>query len=50
MENLKYRELGLTREKCLYCPPNTFNRLEFEKDILRFLRFLINPDGPEQRR
>ena len=50
VENLKYREPGLMREKCLYCPPNTFNRLEFEKDILRFLRFLINPDGPEQRR
>lgn len=42
-ENLEYRQLGLMRDKCLHCPPNTFNRLEFEKDILKFLRFLVNP-------
>lgn len=42
-ENLEYRQFKLMREKCLYCPPNTFNRLEFQKDLLRFLQFLINP-------
>jgi MoaA/NifB/PqqE/SkfB family radical SAM enzyme len=42
-ENLSYRELGLMDEKCRHCPPNTFNRLEFQKDIFRFLRFFINP-------
>ena len=41
--NLDYRQLRLIRDKCLYCLPNTFNRLEFQKDLLRFLRFLINP-------
>jgi MoaA/NifB/PqqE/SkfB family radical SAM enzyme len=41
--NLDYRQSRLVREKCLYCVPNTFNRLEFQKDLLRFLRFLINP-------
>jgi hypothetical protein len=41
--NLDYRQLRLMRDKCLYCLPNTFNRLEFQKDLLRFLRFLINP-------
>jgi len=40
-ENLKYRDLKLIREKCLHCPPNTFNRLEFQKDLLRFLRFCL---------
>ncbi len=39
-DNLNYRRLSLVREKCLDCVPNTFNRLEFQKDILRFLYFL----------
>lgn len=42
-ENIEYRELGLMQEKCVYCPPNTFNRLEFGKDILKYLEFLATP-------
>jgi MoaA/NifB/PqqE/SkfB family radical SAM enzyme len=40
-ENLAYRECRLMRDKCLHCPPNTFDRLEFQKDLLRFFRFLL---------
>jgi len=40
-ENLRYRRENLIREKCKKCPPNTFNRFEFEKDLLKFLKFLV---------
>lgn len=39
-ENLEYRKFGLIRDTCDHCLPNTFNRLEFQKDLLRLLRFL----------
>jgi len=42
-ENLAYRQAGLLRDKCRFCPPNTFNRMTFEKDIVRFFRFLVSP-------
>lgn len=40
-ENIDYRINFLKREKCPVCPPRTFNRLEVQKDILRYLRFLM---------
>jgi MoaA/NifB/PqqE/SkfB family radical SAM enzyme len=40
-KNLTYREFGLMRHSCRHCPPNTFDRLEFQKDLLRFLRFSL---------
>lgn len=39
--NLMYREKKLIQEKCKRCPPNSFNRIELEKDILKYLIFLI---------
>jgi hypothetical protein len=41
-DNLAYRELSLMRKRCLHCPPHTFNRLEFGKDLAKYLGFLIN--------
>jgi len=41
-ENLSYRDSELLQGKCAYCLPNTFNRLEFQKDLLRFFHFLID--------
>jgi MoaA/NifB/PqqE/SkfB family radical SAM enzyme len=43
-ENLDYRQSALTQGKCLHCPPYTFNWLEFEKDILKYFKFLIVPN------
>jgi sulfatase maturation enzyme AslB (radical SAM superfamily) len=40
-ESLRYRREELIPEKCRACPPNTFNRMELEKDILKYLLFLI---------
>jgi MoaA/NifB/PqqE/SkfB family radical SAM enzyme len=40
-ENLRYRQEELIQKKCRNCPPNTFNRIELEKDILKYLLFLI---------
>lgn len=40
-ENLRYRREELIPKKCRACPPNTFNRMELEKDVLRYLLFLI---------
>jgi MoaA/NifB/PqqE/SkfB family radical SAM enzyme len=42
-ENLNYRRSGLVKDECLHCPPYTFNRLEFEKDVLKYLKFLMIP-------
>jgi molybdenum cofactor biosynthesis enzyme MoaA len=39
--NLTYRKKKIIKEKCKSCIPNTFNRIELEKDILKFLIFLI---------
>jgi len=40
-DNLRYRRDELILTRCRTCPPNTFNRIELEKDILRYLLFLI---------
>ncbi len=40
-DNLSYRKNELIRKKCQTCPPNTFNRFELEKDLLKYLRFLV---------
>ncbi len=40
-DNLKYRKKELIQTKCKSCPPNTFNRIELEKDLLKYLKFLI---------
>lgn len=39
-EQLRYRKKELLATVCPQCPPNTFNRLEVEKDCLRYLLFL----------
>jgi hypothetical protein len=39
-KNLEYRSQDLLKRKCKKCPPYTFNRIELEKDILRYLKFL----------
>jgi MoaA/NifB/PqqE/SkfB family radical SAM enzyme len=36
---LRYRRQELIAETCRRCPPNTLNRIELEKDLLRFLAF-----------
>ncbi|MFH1038807.1 MAG: radical SAM protein [PVC group bacterium] len=41
--NQDYRNQRILQEKCRHCPPNTFNRLELEKDIARYLWFLLRP-------
>ncbi|MDP8235282.1 MAG: radical SAM protein [Candidatus Erginobacter occultus] len=41
--NLDYRAEKLLGEKCRSCPPNTLNRIELEKDIARYLWFLVKP-------
>lgn len=48
-DNLAYRRQSLLHEECARCPPNTFNRLEFQKDLLRFVAFLFrsHPRPPE---
>jgi len=40
-ENLDYRKNVLMKGKCKKCPPNTFNRFEFEKDIAKYLFFFL---------
>jgi MoaA/NifB/PqqE/SkfB family radical SAM enzyme len=40
LENLAYRRDELFAKTCPACPPNTFNRIELEKDLPRYLRFL----------
>lgn len=41
--NLDYRSRELLGGKCRRCPPNTFNRMELEKDLVRYLWFLLKP-------
>jgi MoaA/NifB/PqqE/SkfB family radical SAM enzyme len=49
--NLEYRKIGLMRDTCAHCLPNTFNRLEFQKDLLAFLCFLVDShQGRKERR
>ncbi len=40
-EALRYRERELLAGVCPQCPPNTLNRIELEKDALRYLSFLL---------
>ena len=40
-KNLSYRTSQLLKGECLHCPPYTFNRLEFAKDLLKYLKFVI---------
>ncbi|MBN1224500.1 MAG: hypothetical protein JXB23_14725 [Candidatus Aminicenantes bacterium] len=40
-ENLSYRKKELIEKKCRTCPPNTFNRIELEKDLLKYIGFLL---------
>ncbi len=40
-DNLAYRTDTLLNERCLHCPPNTFNRIESEKDLFKILRHFI---------
>jgi MoaA/NifB/PqqE/SkfB family radical SAM enzyme len=42
-ENLSYRRSELIHGECLRCPPYTFNRLEYAKDLKKYLRFLLIP-------
>ncbi|MDW7760458.1 MAG: radical SAM protein [Acidobacteriota bacterium] len=42
-ENLEMRDKVLFRGKCASCPPNTFNRIEAERDILKILNDLLIP-------
>ncbi|MCZ2845664.1 MAG: hypothetical protein O2U61_04095, partial [Candidatus Bathyarchaeota archaeon] len=41
-ENMKYRREEIIDDLCTHCFPNTFLRLELEKDILKFLVHLIS--------
>lgn len=38
--NLLYRRKTLQKNTCPDCPPNTFNRFEFEKELPKYLWFL----------
>jgi len=40
-DNLQYREQSLMRNECLYCPPNSLTRLQLQKDLWKYLRFLM---------
>ena len=44
-EQLLYRKKELLANICPHCPPNTFNRLEAEKDCLRYLLFLAKKNS-----
>ncbi|MGD8623346.1 MAG: radical SAM protein [Anaerolineae bacterium] len=44
-QNLDYRRSVLFRKKCPHCPPYTFNLWELEKDVARYIKFLIAPQG-----
>jgi MoaA/NifB/PqqE/SkfB family radical SAM enzyme len=41
--NLRYRKNSILRQECLHCPPNEFSRMELEKDILKYIWFLLTP-------
>ena len=40
-EQLRYRKEELLGDTCAHCLPNTLNRIELEKDIFRYLAFLL---------
>jgi MoaA/NifB/PqqE/SkfB family radical SAM enzyme len=45
-EQLLYRKKDLLAGTCPHCPPNTFNRIELEKDLFRYLSFLLGTRLP----
>lgn len=48
-DQLLYRKKELLAATCPYCPPNTFNRIELEKDIFRYLAFSLRPKNRPRR-
>jgi len=40
-DNLCYRAKSLFEEKCPNCPPNTYNFIEMEKDLLKLVGFFV---------
>ncbi len=40
-KNIHYQKKELYGKKCKTCPPNTFNRIELEKDLFKYLKFLV---------
>ncbi|MFH2107295.1 MAG: radical SAM protein [Chrysiogenia bacterium] len=48
-EQLHYRKKELLAETCPHCPPNTFNRIELEKDLFCYLAFLIRSKSRRER-
>ena len=38
-ENLKYRQEEIIGKTCDHCPPNTFNQMEIEKDLIKILGY-----------
>jgi MoaA/NifB/PqqE/SkfB family radical SAM enzyme len=49
-QNLGYRKAQLEQSECLRCPPYTFNRQEFAKDLLKYLRFVLSGQRGDQGR
>jgi len=39
-DNLIYRRKDLIERKCAHCPPNTFNKMEFAKDLAGYIKYL----------
>jgi len=40
-ENAAYFNNELIKKECRICPPYTFNKFEFQKDLLKYLRFVL---------
>lgn len=40
--NLRYWRESLIRDQCFKCPPNTFNGIEVQKDLLKVTKFLFS--------
>lgn len=40
-QNLKHRTTTLIQQKCLYCPPKEYGRLSIQKDMFKYLKFVI---------
>jgi len=39
--NLQYRKSAILGQECAHCLPNEFSRMELEKDLLKYLRFVF---------
>jgi hypothetical protein len=44
-ENLDYRARVLRNTICRTCPPNTYNKMEIEKDLFKVARYLVGAKG-----